>query len=96
MDGFRETIVRHVSRPIIGLKWNKLDDSAHQKNCESPVTRSMSRKGALAENQNHVNPKVKQGGMLRRARSVRDAFGTLRQVRAILLTLYLITLYCHS
>ena len=77
METFRETLSRHTK--IVGLKWNKLENRPSRENCESPVTRSMSRRNALGESTNRAP--TKQTGMLKRARSMRDAFGTLRQVR---------------
>ena len=86
MATLRETISRHTK--IVGLRWkrleNKSSDNTEDASADSPVTRSMSRREALRESQNVFVEETGSGkGFLRRARSVRDAFGSIRQVRVI-------------
>ncbi len=83
-------------RSIIGLTWKKLHNSpavSENRDSGSPVTRSMTREylEPLREstNEEHVRKPAtkpeegKKKAILRRVSSVRDAFGTLRQVSSV-------------
>ncbi len=73
---------------IIGLSWRRIpdhrDDDEENDYVASPMTKVKLRRstGTPLRDRNNRDVDNKNGGtLLKRARSVRDAFGTLRQVR---------------